>query len=267
MLSFPNQLNRIREAVLSQEETLGRVAEIWADTLANGKVVHVYANGHSRISVEELCVRMGALTGFHPLLSVGLTTFTDVVGVNGIRVNQTIEKCEGIAAAMLNELTVRPGEPLLVITATGTTVAAVDFALEFNRRYPDHPMVGLACAGQSQATPPRHSSGKNLWHVIEAARHGIFIDNGMPHGDLSVTVESGSGTHRICPLSSIGALTVIQSLNELTVRELVRRGVDPMVLRNMHIADTTDNYDEWLADQRRRYSGAIGPHPEKEGGE
>ena len=61
------------------------------------------------------------LTGFHPLLQVGLTTFTDVVGVNGIRLNQTLEKVEGLGAMMLNEYDIAEGEPLLVITATGTT--------------------------------------------------------------------------------------------------------------------------------------------------
>jgi len=46
---------------------------------------------------------MGALTGFYGILQVGLTSFTDVVGANGIWVNQTIEKIEGLAASILEE--------------------------------------------------------------------------------------------------------------------------------------------------------------------
>jgi len=152
---------------------------------------------------------------------------------------------------------VAPGEPLLVVTATGTTPAAVDAALEFQKRFPSNPLIALACAKQSREAAPKHSSGKNLWHVIEAAENGIFLDNGMPYGDLSVYIEGLTGKCQVCPLSSIGALSVVQSLNELTLRELDRRGVAHPVLRNMHIAQTEDNYDTWLRDQRRRYAKAM----------
>src|SRR5687767_6840555 len=125
---FPNKLEDIRRNLEAQEATLRRVAGIYADAFEKGGVVHVYANGHSRIAVEEMCVRMGALTGFHPLLSVGLANFTDVVGANGIRMNQAVERFEGLGEAMLAEYDIAPGEPLLAISATGTTAAAVDMA-------------------------------------------------------------------------------------------------------------------------------------------
>ncbi|NES73357.1 MAG: SIS domain-containing protein [Okeania sp. SIO2D1] len=119
------------------------VASIYADALEHGGLVHVYANGHSRLAVEEMVIRMGALTGFHAILSVGLATFTDVVGANGIRVNQEVERVEGLGEVMLNEYDIGPHDALLAISATGTTVAAVDMALAFNQRYPDHPLIAL----------------------------------------------------------------------------------------------------------------------------
>ena len=68
-LTFPLQLDRIRDGVLAQQSRLIAVAKCFADAIAAGGLVHVYANGHSRVTVEEMCVRMGALTGFHPLLA------------------------------------------------------------------------------------------------------------------------------------------------------------------------------------------------------
>ena len=68
-LTFPTQLDRVRDGVLAQGDTLRRVAQHYADAIQNDGLVHVYANGHSRVSVEEMVVRMGALTGFHPLLA------------------------------------------------------------------------------------------------------------------------------------------------------------------------------------------------------
>ena len=257
LFTFPEKLEIIRANLVAQEEKLRQVARIYADALASGGVVHVYANGHSRMTVEETCVRMGALSGFHPMLAAVLATFTDVVGASGLRMNQAIEKVEGLGAKLLDEYDVAPREPLLVVSATGQTAAAVDMARAWVERYPDHPLVVLASIAQSRDCPPKHSSGETLYHVARRARCGIHLDNGMPFGDLSVTVEGEHDTYEVCPLSSIGALAIVQSLNELTIRELDRRGVRHCVLRNMHTGETHVNYDEWLGDQRRRYARAL----------
>lgn len=256
-LTFPDQLDRVRDAMRAQVDRLQEAARLFADAIAGGGVVHVYANGHSRLAVEELCIRIGALTGFHPILQAGLTTFTDVVGASGIRVNQALEKVEGLGARLLDEYDIGPGEPLLVITATGTTAAAVDIAREWIRRYPGNPLIGLCSRAQSTQAAPKHSSGENLPQVVARAAHGVLIDNGMPVGDTTIVVEGGTDRYPICPLSSVAGLTVVQCLNELTVRELDRRGVAVHVLRNMHVRNTTDSFELWIRDQRARYARTL----------
>jgi uncharacterized phosphosugar-binding protein len=260
MLTFPHQLNRIRDGVLAQADTLQKVAAHYADAIQNGGLIHVYANGHSRVSVEEMVVRMGALTGFHPLLAHALSNFTDVVGSDSLRLNQAIEKVEGLGAVLLDEVDIGPHDVFVVISATGQTQAAVDFALAVARRYPAQPLVCIASQEQASAAAPKHSCGKTLWHIAREHQCGHFLDNCMPMGDLSTTVEGKTGKFVVCPLSSIGALTLVQSLNELTLRELDRRGYRHIVLQNMHLGGYGVNYDEWLADQRRRYSKAM-HHP------
>lgn len=257
VLSFPFQLDELKEGVLKQENILREVASIYADAIEEGGLIHVYANGHSRIAVEEMCIRMGALTGFHAVLSAGLTSFTDVVGSDGIRINQFFEKVEGIGDQLLDEIDFGPKDVMVVVTATGTTTAAVDVATAFNRRFPELALVGIASAGQSQQAPPKHSSGKNLWHVIQEAKRGYFIDNCMPVGDLTMEIAGQTGTYHVCPLSSIGALTIVQSLNELTLKKLDARGIKHYTLDNMHLNNTQANYELWIRDQRKRYARAM----------
>lgn len=254
---FPNQLDIIKENLLKQEILLRKVAGLYADAIESGGMVHVYANGHSRLSVEEMVVRMGALSGFHPILSIGLASFTDVVGPSGLRINQFYEKVERIGAQLLDEVDFGKNDVFLIITATGTTIAAVDVALEFTKRYPQLPIIGLASKKQSQNAKPHHSSGKNLWHVIQGTEKGYFIDNGMPMGDVSISMDGQTGKYNVCPLSSIGALSVVQALNELTIRELDSRNIPHFVLQNMHLENTENNYDSWLRDQRKRYAKAT----------
>jgi hypothetical protein len=99
-----------------------------------------------------------------------------------------------------------------------------------------------------------------LYHAATEARRGVLLDNGMPFGDLSVEIRGEQDNYKVCPLSSIGALAVVQSLNELTLRELDARGLRHEVLRNMHLGETGVNYDAWLRDQRTRYARALS-HP------
>jgi uncharacterized phosphosugar-binding protein len=256
-LTFPAQLALIAANAEKQRKTLEEVAVRFADSLGAGNLVHIYANGHSRVTVEELVVRMGALVGFHPLLCHGLANFTDVVGSDGLRINQAIEQVEGLGAKLLDEVSIAAGEPLIVVSATGQTQAAVDIALEWIRRYPDNPLICICSDIQSKESAPKHSSGKTLWHCAREARCGYLLDNGMPMGDLSVTYEGKHDTYKICPLSSVGALTLVHCLNELTIQILDARGIKHQVLRNMHLGGYGVNYDEWLADQRRRYAKAL----------
>lgn len=262
MPTFLDQLTRVQDVMRAQEQTLLEVASRYADAIESGGLVHVYANGHSLMTVAETVVRMGALTGFRAILSDGLTSFADVVGSNGIRICQSIEKYEGLGEKLLAEIDFGPQDVLVVISATGQTQAAVDIALTFNRQYPDNPLVVIASIEQSKTAPPKHSSGKTLYHVARDAKYGYHLDNGMPYGDVSVTVERTQETYQVCPVSSVGAITVTQCLNELTIRELDRRGVKHTVLQNMHLGQTQVNYDEWLRDQRKRYARALDhPHP------
>lgn len=143
---------------------------------------------------------------------------------------------------------------MVVVSATGQTQAAVDTALAFTRLYPRLPLVVIASKDQAKQSTPKHSSGKTLYHVAKEAKRGYFLDNGMPVGDLSVHVDGGGTSYAICPLSSIGAFSVTHCLNELTLRELLRRGVRPVVLQNMHLGQTGVNYDQWIREQRRRYA-------------
>lgn len=256
-LTFPTQLDRVRDGVMAQAETLQMVASHYADAIQNDGLIHVYANGHSRISVEEMVVRMGAIAGFHPILAQALCNFTDVVGSDSLRLNQAIEQVEGLGAVLLDEFEVGPNDVFIAISATGQTQAAVDFAREVSRRYPDHPLVCIASLEQATKAAPKHSCGKTLYHVAKEHSKGYFLDNCMPMGDLTTHIEGQTGSYVVCPLSTVASITLIQSLNELTVRELDSRGYRPTVLQNMHLGGYGVNYDEWLGEQRRRYSRAL----------
>jgi len=49
----------------------------------NGRLVHVFGSGHSRIMVEEMWPRYGSFPGWNPVVELSLTFHNPVVGANG----------------------------------------------------------------------------------------------------------------------------------------------------------------------------------------
>ena len=208
-LTFPNQLNQIRDGVLAQENTLLKVAKCFAESIARGGLVHVYANGHSRVAVEKLCVRMGALTGFHPLLCNALANFTDVVGADSLRMTQAIEKVEGLGAKSLTSLNSPPESRWLWCLPLGRHRRLWILPWSSIVDILTIRLIAIASLRQSREGAPKHSSGNTLYHIIQQARRGYLLDNCMPMGDVSIAVEGIEESYRVCPLSSIGALTIV----------------------------------------------------------
>jgi uncharacterized phosphosugar-binding protein len=79
----------------TQMENIRKAAETMADTIQAGRWVHTFGCGHATIPVEEMYPRIGGFVGFHPMIELPLTFFTNIVG--GMSVHQFIflERVEG----------------------------------------------------------------------------------------------------------------------------------------------------------------------------
>jgi hypothetical protein len=61
----------------------------------------------------------------------------------------------GVCRIMFNQqMEFAAGEPLIGVSATGQTQAAVDIALEFNGRYPHNPLIAITSLEQSRDAAP-----------------------------------------------------------------------------------------------------------------
>ena len=89
------------ERLESQNEAVEEVAQLCADAIAGGGLVHLFGTGHSRIPVEEMFPRYGSYPGFHPIVELSMTFHTQVVGANGQRQAMFIERVEGLAETIL----------------------------------------------------------------------------------------------------------------------------------------------------------------------
>src|SRR5438874_11698116 len=94
----------IVDAVERQLTAVLTAADWFAQTIISGRMVHVFASGHSRIMVEEMWPRYGSFPGFNPIVELSLTFHNLVGGVNGQREAMLLENGGGLGERILCNL-------------------------------------------------------------------------------------------------------------------------------------------------------------------
>ncbi len=125
------------------------------------------------------------------------------------------------------------------------------------------PVVAVTSLQHTHATPSRHPSGRKLAEVAD-----ITIDNCSPPGDAATEIEGIP--FRVGPVSSIGAIAVVNALKTRTAELLVERGVVPTILTSPHFVGSAVGeeqlervYEEYFRRVKQAYDseGAL-PVPE-----
>src|SRR5256885_600954 len=125
----------------TQIPAISAAAEICANSIAAGGVVHLFGTGHSRIAVEEIFPRHGRFPGFHPIVELSLTYHTQVVGANGQRQAMYLEKLEGFGEIILRNFIFGPHDSFMVFSNSGVNGVVIDVALGAKAR--NLPLIGV----------------------------------------------------------------------------------------------------------------------------
>src|SRR5213596_660713 len=140
----------ILDAVERQLPAVRTAADWFAQTILAGRLVHVFASGHSRIMVEEMWPRYGSFPGFNPIVELSLTFHNLVVGANGQRQAMFLENVPGLAERVLRNFDLSPADSALVISSSGCNVVPVEMAQLFRDR--GIKTVALVSRRHSEAT-------------------------------------------------------------------------------------------------------------------
>lgn len=219
--SFLHQSSRLIDCVRSQLPVIQQTADLFASTILAGQMVHVFGSGHSRILVEEMWPRYGSFPGFNPIVELSLTFHNLVVGANGQRQAMFLENVSGLAARILRNFDLKPGDSALVVSSSGCNVVPVEMAEEFQRR--GVKVVALISKDHSEASTSRHPGGKKLQDFAD-----IVLDTGAPVGDAMVKID-GLDTP-VAPGSTVGGCLLVNAIKAEVADRLTRAGHPPKVL-------------------------------------
>ena len=219
--SYLNKCRHILEVVSSQENKILRAAEWFSKTILDGRMVHVFGSGHSRIMVEEMWPRYGSFPGFNPIVELSLTFHNLVVGANGQRQAMFLENTTGLAERILRNFDISPLDSALIISSSGCNMVPIEMAELLQKKKIQ--VVAVLTKEHSDKSRSKRVDGKKLGDFAD-----LILDTGAPAGDAMVYVEGLSTP--VSPGSTVGGAMIINSIKAEVARLLTAAGHPPKVL-------------------------------------
>jgi uncharacterized phosphosugar-binding protein len=245
-------LDRLAE---TQDDALDRASSLCADAIAADALVHLFGTGHSRIPVEEMFPRYGSFPGFHPIVELSMTFHTQVVGANGQRQAMFIERIEGLAEIILSNFTLRPGDVMMVFSASGLTAVPIEMAQAAGKH--GLPVIAVTSVAQSRARPSTHSSGTRLLDHAD-----VVLDLCTPPADAMSSLP-GLETP-VGPGSTFAAVALVNELKVRTAALLVERDAMPPVLTSPALVGgerSRELFEAAYSEHARRAARALRDKP------
>jgi len=244
-----NARNVMDKIEATQMENIQKAAEIMADTIAAGRWVHTFGCGHATIPVEEMYPRIGGFVGFHPMIELPLTFFTNIVGGMNVHEFVFLERVEGYGQEIMKGYTFDPRDTMWIFSHSGINNVNIDIALESKKLGMKVIAYGSAAAAQGKKT--RHSSGKTIFDIAD-----LVVDSCAPLQDASVELKN----HRdkIGPVSTIAFITTVWMTITTVAEILVERGEKLYIHPSHNVpGDTTarDRLSEALNIYKKRIAG------------
>jgi len=235
----------------TQLQAIGSAAEICADAIGSGGLVHLFGTGHSRIPVEEMFPRYGSYPGFNPIVELSMTFHTQVTGANGQRQAMYIERVEGLADEILANFDFGPKDAMIIYSSSGSTAVPIEMAI--GARHRGLPVIAVTSIAHSSATASGHSSGTRLKDHAD-----IVIDLGTPPGDSLIEID-GPET-RVGPGSTVSNIAITNELKVQTAALLAARGALPPVLSSAAVVGaerSNELFNAAYAEHSRRLADVL----------
>jgi uncharacterized phosphosugar-binding protein len=233
----------------TQKENIQKAATFMANAIEAKRWVHTFGCGHSTLPVEEMYPRIGGFVGFHPLVELPLTFFTNITGQMGVHQFVFLERVEGYGVEIMKGYDFDQRDVVWLFSHTGINNVNIDIALEAKKKGMKVIVYGSAAEAEGKTT--RHSSGKNLFELAD-----VVVDTCVPIQDASVSLKNH--VDKIGPLSTMAFVTTVW-MTVTTVAEILAERGEKLYIHPSHNVpgDTTakERLDEALTEYKKRVAG------------
>jgi len=219
--TYLNKCTDIIKKISAQQSQIVQAAKWFAQSILDGRVVHVFGTGHSRIMVEEMWPRYGSFPGFNTIVELSLTYHNNVVGANGQRQAMFLENVPGFAERILRNFGLSEKDCAFIISSSGCNIVPVEMAELFRKR--NIKVVALITKLHLEKSKSNRSDGKKLSDFAD-----IVLDSGAPAGDSMIYID-GLDTP-VSPGSTAGGIMIVNCIKAEVAKLLTEAGKPPKVL-------------------------------------
>lgn len=219
--AYLDKCRHISEVVSRQENNIAKAAQWFSKTILQGRMVHMFATGHSRILVEEMWPRYGSFPGFNPMVELSLTFHNPVVGANGQRQAMFLENVPGLAGRIIRNFDISAEDCAIVVSSSGCNIVPIEMAELFQQH--SVRVVAIITKEHSEKSKSKRTDGKKLGDFAD-----LILDTGAPAGDAMVQIH-GLDTP-VAPGSTVGGVLIINSIKAELAKLLTEAGQPPKVL-------------------------------------
>jgi len=229
---FREQITAVLDRIWNtQTDAIRRAADMMAESVAHGGLVHLFGSGHSVLPVQDVFPRYGSFPVFHPLMDARLM-WQNVLGSGGAKGLLWLERREGYAQVLFENEPIRAGDVMVVFSHGGSNAVGIEVAMESRSR-------GLKVVAVTS------THGKKLAAVAD-----LVIDNCVPAEDALVEVDGWK--EPVAAGSTVATVTIAQALVAQVAAELAKRGIKPPVFVSPNVPGIpTDNNREVFAAYER----------------
>ncbi|MFG3259292.1 SIS domain-containing protein [Streptomyces sp. NPDC048172] len=233
-------IDLLRQVRDGEAKNVAAAGALIAEAVADGRRVFAFGAGHSSLPAQDVVYRAGGLA------VMNLLSLPGVVGVDvrPVTLGSALERVDGLAGAVLDSSHVRSGDVLIIISLSGRNALPVEMAM--NARALGLKVVGVTSVAYATGTRSRHTTGTFLKDHCD-----VVIDSRIAVGDAELTAEGVEAP--FAPASTVVTSALMQAVVASAAEELVRRGIEPPLLRSANV----DGGHDWNAQVMERYADRI----------
>ncbi len=188
-----------------EREVMDAASSAVADVICADGIVHVFGCGHSHLPAMDAFYRAGGLACVSPILDEDLMLHV------GAAKSSRMEKMSGIAGEVFRRQGTKPGDLVVVISASGRNAAPVEMLRAAKA-------AGLRTVAISSSAYTSHGG-------VLLAEADMPIDCKVPYGDAVIDV-AGS---KMGGLSTYASLFILNSILIEGAKRAASRGVTPPI--------------------------------------
>ena len=216
MKEYLDNVTGILNKIEAEEgEALSAASDAVADAICSDKLIYVFGCGHSHLVALDTFYRAGGLACVSALLDEALMLH------DGAAKSSRMEKMPGIGAEVFRRHAVKPGDIVVIISASGKNAAPVE--------------VLRAAKAAGVKTVAISSSEYRTKGGVLLDEADIGIDSKVAYGDAVIPV----GDAFMGGMSTIAGLFILNSMLIEGSRKALERGTVPPIYRSGNVEGGT----------------------------